>query len=849
MRRLDLQTQLTPPVGATLGGLELRALPAALSDLQAGMAIGPYRLLRPLGSGGMGTVWLAEQTEPLQREVAIKLMACSLDDPMAEACFMVERQALARLVHPAIAQIYDAGQLPGGVLFFALEFVEGSTLDDFVDARRPSVTQVTRLFEQLCDGMQHAHQRGLIHRDLKPGNLLVREEGSQIIPKIIDFGIAIGASAGTPVQIERIAVGTLSYMAPEQAIPDDAGIDARVDLYALGATLGKMLCLRAGQDIEAHNVNPWFGASLSSRDLASVPAGPANAQIRQIRANVPKDLRAIVAKATDTDRTRRYESAAALGADLRNWREGRRVMAMGDSLSYSLQHLYRRHRLASVGVALALAAVLIGSAVAWYGLAQARSAHALAEQRRVQAEELLGAMLGDLANRLRPLGRLDLLETVASEAMQYLRAAETGASGALGALQRVRALRTLGEVYNGRQQWSLARSAFEEGESTLRAAQDRQSSAWLYEAAQIAYWLGFLDYRGGEQIAAEAHWNDYLRYAEQMQPLTHKDGTGLLETSYALNNLGVLNAEAGRLDQAIAQYQRAVELTLAVRALRPTDPALANDLADNYSWIASAEERRGRPQVALDFYQRQLELTEQTLKARPDEARWYYHKGVALHWIGLMRDALGRDDARDALQQSVNSLKAATMADASNRQWRRSLASALSDLGWHDALQSDFPAATDSLRLALAQSEQLEGDSPDARTNLTLMRARARLALSLFRLGDVAGAENEIGVALNLLDKLPDAQKIQRGEGAHVLWQAAAISSRFEDAAIYRDKARTLINGIELGSKRYSDLEVRAMREQIADVDRGGPALAELSSTGYDSGRLRRMLRIYGVRP
>ncbi len=826
--------------------MALRALPAALTDLQAGMGIGPYRLLRPLGSGGMGTVWLAEQTEPLQREVAIKLMACSLDDPMAEACFMVERQALARLVHPCIAQIYDAGQLPGGVLFFALEFVEGRTLDDFVDQRRPSTTQVTILFEQLCDGMQHAHQRGLIHRDLKPGNLLVREEGSQIIPKIIDFGIAVGASAGEPVQIERVAVGTLSYMAPEQAIPDESGIDARVDLYALGITLGKMLCLRAGQDVEAHNVHPWFAASLSPR-AAQAEHGQGLAQIRQIRANVPKELRAIVAKATDSDRSRRYESAAALAADLRNWRSDRRVLAMGDSASYSVQLLYKRHRLASVGAALALAAVLIGSAVAWYGLTQARTAHALAEQRRVQAEELLGAMLGDLANRLRPLGRLDLLETVASEAMQYLSAAQASASGALGALQRVRALRTLGEVYNGRQQWGLARSAFEEAEATLQAAQPQDNAAWLFEAAQISYWLGFLHYRGGDQSASEARWTDYLKYAERLQPLTSDSGTGLLETSYALNNLGVLNAEAGRLDQAIAQYQRAVELTLEVRATRPDDAALANDLADNYSWIASAEEQRGRPDVALDYYQRQLELTTQALTARPDEARWYYHKGVALHWIGLMRDALGHGDARAALQQSVDSLQAAVTADGSNRQWRRSLASAWSDLGWHDALMGDLPLAMSSLRSALAQSERLEGDSPDARTTLTLMRARARLATALFRNGDRVAADAEMATALKLFDQLPDAQKIQRGEGANMLWQAAAISHAPEDAEFKRAKAATLVNGLELGSRRYADLEARALREQIAGVNRDGPALVALTSTGYDPGRLRRLLRIYGV--
>ncbi|MCB1629636.1 MAG: serine/threonine protein kinase, partial [Xanthomonadales bacterium] len=317
MSQTQPDTVPVPASQLTLTGHPLDQAPADVDQLHPGTMVGPYRLLRPLGRGGMGEVWLAEQTAPLKREVAIKMLARRINDRMAEAWFLVERQALAMLVHPYIAQIYDAGQLPGGgAMFFAMEYIEGTTLDRWVSQRKPALTEVAELLERICTGMQHAHQRGLIHRDLKPANLLVRDDGQVPLPKIIDFGVAVGGVPGQQVQIDqKVTIGTAAYMAPEQSRPTAEGIDARVDVYALGATLANILCSRAGLEIEVRHALSHVAASLTRTGINPADHAPTKPALHALRKSIPKELRAIAVKAMAADREQRYESAAALGAD------------------------------------------------------------------------------------------------------------------------------------------------------------------------------------------------------------------------------------------------------------------------------------------------------------------------------------------------------------------------------------------------------------------------------------------------------------------------------------------------------------------------------------------------------
>ena len=211
----------------------------------SGGTIGPYRLLEPLGEGGMGRVWLAEQTHPLRRHVALKIIKAGMDTAQVVARFEAERQALALMDHPAIAKVFDAGATESGRPYFAMEYVRGESLTAYCDRQRLTIRERLELFVHVCDGVQHAHQKGIIHRDLKPSNILVTLLDDRPVPKIIDFGVAKATSQPLTEHTLYTSlggfVGTPEYMSPEQASLGGSDIDTRTDVYALGMVLYELL--------------------------------------------------------------------------------------------------------------------------------------------------------------------------------------------------------------------------------------------------------------------------------------------------------------------------------------------------------------------------------------------------------------------------------------------------------------------------------------------------------------------------------------------------------------------------------------------------------------------------------
>ena len=208
---------------------------------QPGTVVGPYKLLELLGEGGMGTVWMAQQTEPVKRLVALKLVKAGLDSRQIIARFEAERQALALMDHPSIAKVFDAGAAADGRPFFVMELVKGVPITKFCDDRRLTPRQRLELFVPVCQAVQHAHQKGIIHRDLKPSNVLVALYDDRPVPKVIDFGVAKATGQRLTEQTLHTGfgavVGTLEYMSPEQASFNQLDVDTRSDIYALGVLL------------------------------------------------------------------------------------------------------------------------------------------------------------------------------------------------------------------------------------------------------------------------------------------------------------------------------------------------------------------------------------------------------------------------------------------------------------------------------------------------------------------------------------------------------------------------------------------------------------------------------------
>ncbi len=370
-----------------------------LSTSPPASSIGPYKMIRQIGEGGMGVVYHARQTQPIQRDVALKVIKPGMGSKEVIARFESERQALALMDHPNIARIFDAGSTSGGQPYFVMELVDGVSITSYCDSKRLTVKERVELFIPVCKAIQHAHQKGIIHRDIKPSNILIVEQESRPVPKVIDFGLAKalgqGLSDNTRMTNLGTVVGTLEYLSPEQAELTRNDVDTRSDIYSLGVVLYELLSgtTPLGREhaagtgyLEAlRRIREEEPAHLSARVRGSSVSADIAAQRRSDKTHLLKLLRGeldwIVRKALEKDRTRRYETVNGLSLDLERFLTSKPVEAGPPSTVYRLRKLVGRHRL---GLSTAAALLLLLAAgvvtVAWMAV---RASRAEAEARAV----------------------------------------------------------------------------------------------------------------------------------------------------------------------------------------------------------------------------------------------------------------------------------------------------------------------------------------------------------------------------------------------------------------------------------------------------------------------------------
>jgi len=344
-----------------------------------GTKIGRYELLSLIGEGGMGLVYLAEQKEPVKRRVALKIIKPGMDSKQVIARFEAERQTLALLEHPNIAHVFDAGTTDAGRPYFVMEYVEGKSITKYCDEQKLSVEQRLELFQQVCEGVHHAHQKGIIHRDIKPSNILVSVCGQRAVPKIIDFGIAKAItqplSGKTAYTEQGQLLGTPEYMSPEQAEMAYEQVDTRSDIYSLGVVLYELLAgvppfdtkrLREGgighiQQVICEEEPRTPSARLTSLgDKAKAVAQSRRTQIITLTRRLHRELEWIPMKAMRKDRTRRYRSASELADDIQNYLNGTPLIAGPESAVYRTRKFVRKHAGSVAMVALVAVAIVIG---------------------------------------------------------------------------------------------------------------------------------------------------------------------------------------------------------------------------------------------------------------------------------------------------------------------------------------------------------------------------------------------------------------------------------------------------------------------------------------------------------
>ncbi len=639
--------------------------------------IGPYRLLRKLGEGGMGEVWLAEQTQPVKRRVALKVIKAGMDTKHVVARFEAERQALALMDHAFIAKVFDAGATPRGNPYFVMEYVEGEPLTTFCDRHQLTTRQRLDLFVQVCEGVQHAHHKGVIHRDLKPSNVLVALSDGRPAPRIIDFGLAkatnqrltdksmyteLGALVGTPV-----------YMSPEQAELGKEDVDTRTDVYALGVLLYELLA----------GVLPFDPVSLRTANLDELrrmirevdpPRPSARAAARWLRG----DLDWITMKALEKDRARRYGSPAELAADIRRHLEHQPVLAGPPSTLYRAGKFVRRHRfgaLAGAGFVVLLVALALSQAIQARRVARERDrANAEAATAKQTADFLVD--LFRVADPGEARGRSITAYEILERATQRIEK-ELGQEPSV----RARLQATMSQVYKGLGLYEPSAQLAERSWATRRAALGEDDPSTQVSRSELGDALRLL----GKLDEAEAH----LRSA--LEALRRAPGPEGLETLVATVRLGVTLHLKG--DDAAAE---ALLRSAATGLERAGAPGVAERI-DALQWLGQVLRSRDKRDEAVTVQRQALELSQQAHgKDHPSTLS-------SLDGLGLLYWDLGRlDEAEAYLRESLEASRrvlGATHADTLTTTLNLGLVQ--SDREKFDESEKAYRTALDGYRSAL----------------------------------------------------------------------------------------------------------------------------------------------------
>ncbi len=623
---------------------------AMLDDLES---IVNFKVLQRIGEGGMGEVYEAEQTNPIRRLVALKVIKWGMNTKEVLARFESERQAVALMNHPNIAKVYDAGMTESGRPYFSMEYVKGVPFTDYCDTHRLSTEQRLRIFTQVCAGVQHAHQRGVIHRDIKPSNILVTIQDDEAVPKIIDFGVAKATSQRLT---ERTVftelgqwIGTPEYMSPEQAEMTGLDIDTRTDVYSLGVVLYELLvgaqpfdstALRsAGFDEMRRRIRedepPRPSTRLTHRHRESdVAAERRRTSATNLARELKGDLDWIVMKAIEKDRTRRYATPMDLAADVRRHMDNEPVEASPPSAVYRLRKFVRRNRVAVATASVILTVLILGTIGTAIGMVKAK--------RQARASKQVVQLMSGILGGLNPTGAYGHTETIDEILDRGLTQIDDTLEGQPLVAAHLKDL--VGRVYMGLGEFFKARPVLEDAYA-IRVAELGDGDPSVGDSLDI---LGVARMLTGD-------YEDALEVLEEA--VVVYEGTVGLEhgaVGYTLTNICYVQWRLGNYVKAMDYCNQAVanlERNFGVDALAVAAPLLNQ---------AIVLRELGEHRQALAAAQRALSIRETHLG--PDHTA----VGWALHDLGLCHEFVGEYDTARALQERAMAIQIEALGPESN---------------------------------------------------------------------------------------------------------------------------------------------------------------------------------------
>lgn len=625
------------------GGGPTPPLDAVPTQEVSGAELGRYKLLEQIGEGGMGTVWMAEQREPVKRRVALKIIKLGMDSKQVIARFEAERQALAMMDHPNIAKVFDAGATDGGRLYFVMEYIKGIPILKYCDQAKLDTRTRLELFSDVCHAIQHAHQKGIIHRDIKPDNVLVTLHDGVPVVKVIDFGIAKATNQEltqkTLFTEHHQIIGTPAYMSPEQAEMSGLDIDTRSDIYSLGVLLYELLTgttpfdirdllsrglvemMRTIREVEPHKPSTRIS---TLGEAAQVTAQQRHVETKKLSTLLRGDLDWIVMKCLEKDRSRRYETASGLADDIQHHLNDEPVTAGAPSASYRLRKFVKRNRASVTAAAIVGVTVIAGIIGTTSGMLWALNERDRADENAVAAQL---AATAESKARAQAVASADAAQQAAERVEHELvraNEAKRFITEMLGAVAP--------QVAQGRDT-TLMRELLDGAAARLDAGEITDERIGF----ELRLQLGTTYLNLSELDRAEAQLGSALQTARRVL------GDDDHETFLAIGAMGLLREEQGRLDEAEALYREAVEGRR--RVFGDDHPNTLNTIAK----LGYVLMLRGKYAGAQELYSEALEGSRRVLG---DD-----HPATldAINYTGLLLERQGQYDAaepyfRDALE-------------------------------------------------------------------------------------------------------------------------------------------------------------------------------------------------------